>query len=66
MILGMTTDPRPVPRGPLSGRVIIEWVDAADPSDASQPPNFGWSIKAEPPIDDERVSRLLREISDGY
>jgi len=66
MIQSMTTDPEPVPRGPLSGRLIIEWVDAADPADASQQPNFGWSIRAEPPIDDERVSLLLREISEGY
>jgi hypothetical protein len=28
-------------RRPLTGVVTIEWVDAADPDDASQPPNFG-------------------------
>jgi hypothetical protein len=66
MILDMATDTDPVPRGPLRGRVIIEWVDAADPADASQPPNFDWSIKAEPPLDDERVSLLLREVSEAY
>lgn len=60
----MTTDSGGVPRGPLSGRVIIEWVDASDPNDASQPPNFGWSIKGEPPIDDERLALLLQEIAD--
>jgi hypothetical protein len=66
MIFDMATDTEPVPRGPLSGRMIIEWVDAADPADASQPANFSWSIKAEPPLDDERVSLLLREVSEAY
>jgi hypothetical protein len=51
-------------RGPLTGQVIIEWVDSADPDDPSEPPNFGWSIKTGPPMDDERLARLLREISD--
>ena len=53
-------------RWPLTGVITIEWVDAADPDDAAQPPNFGWlSIRAEPQLDDRRLVLLLREIADS-
>jgi hypothetical protein len=48
----------------MTGQVIIDWVDGADPEDRSGAPNFGWSIRAEPKLDDERLAILLREISD--
>jgi hypothetical protein len=52
-------------RRPLTGIVSIEWVDGADPTDASVPPNFGWfSLKSEPPLDDARLVLLLREVAD--
>lgn len=50
--------------GALTGQVIIEWVDGSDPDDPTVPPNFGWSIKTNPPLDDERLALLLREISE--
>lgn len=49
---------------PMTGQVIIDWVDGADPEDRSGAPNFGWSIRAEPKLDDERLAILLREISE--
>jgi hypothetical protein len=52
------------PRRLLTGQVTIDWVDSADPDDVSATPNFGWSIRSEPALDDERLSILLREISD--
>ena len=49
---------------PLRGKVIIEWVHV-NPSDPSAPPEFSWSIRARPLMDDERLSALLREICRG-
>lgn len=51
-------------RTPLTGTVTIEWTDAADPDDGAAEASFGWSIRAEPQMDDERLSALLREIAD--
>jgi hypothetical protein len=48
----------------MTGQVIIEWVDGAEPEDQSVAPNFGWSMRAEPQLDDERLAILLREICD--
>jgi hypothetical protein len=53
------------PRRLLTGQVTIDWVDSADPDDVSAATNFGWSIRSEPTLDDERLSILLREISDA-
>ena len=49
--------------GPRSGRITIAWVDATE-APASSPGefNFGWSIRPDPPFDDERMAALLREI----
>jgi hypothetical protein len=53
-------------RRPLTGVITIEWVDAADPDDDAQPPNFGWfSLRTEPQLDDHRLVLLLREIADS-
>jgi hypothetical protein len=48
--------------GPRVGRITIDWVDAADESVPSGEFNFGWSIRCDPPIDDERTAALLQEI----
>jgi len=52
-------------RSPLSGTLTIEWVDAANPSDASEPPSFGWSsCKQEPSeMEPERLLVLLRALT---
>jgi hypothetical protein len=49
-------------RHPLTGVITIDWVDAADPDDANQPPNYGWSVRSEPRLDDQRLLLLLREL----
>ena len=53
-------------RSPLTGRVCIEWVDAADPEDDAAEPNFGWSLTASESLRDHaRLTRLLREVADS-
>jgi hypothetical protein len=52
-----------MPRRPLTGVITIDWVDTTDPDDANQPPNFGWSMRPEPMLDDQRLILLLREIA---
>ena len=49
---------------PTSGCVIIEWSTAAGSHDAADEERFSWSIRSEPPVDDERLVALLREITD--
>jgi len=54
----------PSPRWPLTGIVTIEWVDGADPDDASAPPNFGWFRAGnDRPIESSRLAVLLREVA---
>ena len=54
------------PRRPLTGVITIEWVDAGDPDDIAQPPNFGWfSLRTEPQLEDRRLVLLLREVADS-
>jgi hypothetical protein len=50
-------------RRPLTGVITIDWVDAADPDDADPPSNFGWSMRPEPMLDDQRLILPLREIA---
>ena len=60
----MRTMENPRPRWPLTGIVTIEWVDAADPDDASAPPNFGWLRAAnDRPMEASRLAALLCEIA---
>jgi hypothetical protein len=51
---------------PLTGIITIDWSDASDANDASATPNFGWRVRAEPPIDDEWMAALLHEIGNAY
>jgi hypothetical protein len=48
---------------PRTGVITIDWVDTADPDNADQPPNFGWSMRSEPTLDDQRLILLLRQIA---
>ena len=53
-------------RTPRTGVVSIEWVDGADPGDASEPPNFGWfGVHSEPTLEPQRLLVLLREVADA-
>ena len=62
----MAEDQPPERRAPLTGVVSIEWVDGADPSDASEPPNFGWfGVNSEPTLEPQRLLALLREVADA-
>lgn len=47
---------------PMTGQIVIEWVDATEDSAPPGEFNFGWRIRTDPPIDDERLESLLREI----
>jgi hypothetical protein len=47
-----------------AGRITIDWVDATETDAADVGYNFGWRIKPEPPIDDDRLATLLREIAE--
>lgn len=49
-----------------AGRIVIDWVDASEPSAAAGSSNFGWSLKDASELpDDERLVRLLRDIADS-
>ena len=48
----------------MTRQIIIEWVDATEDSAPPGEFNFGWSIRSDPPIDDERLEALLREIQE--
>ena len=48
---------------PISGQIVIDWVDATDEEHPSGEFNLGWSIRADPPLDDERMGVLLSEIA---
>jgi hypothetical protein len=54
------------PSRPRTGSLTIEWVDAADPTDAGATPNFGWTLRwSDPPLEDERVRQLLQEVAES-
>jgi hypothetical protein len=48
-----------------TGQITIDWVDATEDSASSGDFNFGWSIRTDPPLDDERLEALLRKIADA-
>jgi hypothetical protein len=50
---------------PRSGRVTVDWVDASVESASPGEFNLGWSLRFDPPVDDERTAALLREILDA-
>lgn len=53
------------PRGHLTGTLTVEWVDAADPDDASADPDFGWfQFRSDPPLDVRRLLRLLLDLAE--
>jgi hypothetical protein len=53
-----------VQRHALTGFLTVEWVDGADPDDASLPPSFGWSsFKTEPKLYRRRLLVLLHELA---
>jgi hypothetical protein len=49
--------------GPRTGLITIEWQVASDPTDAT---TYSWQIRAEPPLPDDIVAALLRDISSVY
>ena len=54
-------------RWPLTGTLSVEFVDAADPGDASEPPNFGtMGFRCDPQEwwNDPRLPELLRWLAD--
>jgi hypothetical protein len=48
---------------PGAGTITIEWVLGWDPADAT---TYGWQLRADPPLPDELVARLLAEIAKVY
>ena len=62
------SNPNRPERWPLTAAVFIEFVDAADPDDASMPPNFGaLNTRCEPRLwhDDPRLPLLMRWLADS-
>lgn len=47
---------------PVEGVISIEWTVGANAHDAG---TYAWTIKCEPPLSDEIVGALLREIDKG-
>ncbi len=53
----------PTAHGRKSGTISIEWVAAVDAKDAA---SYGWELRCDPPLPDDLVGDLLKEIVKVY